>query len=468
MPPTAVKKNTQDPDQLASEARILLGASDEAITEPTEIEIALRHAFKRVAADLDVIERASMLGQEIDYAGVLGAQIHEKIADIIYLAKYKLQDMAHCPGESLDIEFARRDVALSAEILFRLGAADGLGILYDLSANTGHLAPETAKFWQVVARRTLLLLTLVNNNRQTAAYFLAARPPAQAVVENLIATNQPPTSTQLQTVLQHSRQLTGAPDPGEVPAYVKIYQHLDADLGYEGAYGVCSLINAEHRLHKALDEDDLASLVKWFLEGSRVAVGEFLRYARTKLPPHRYTELLGMCFVPRRADSRRLAAVVVELGELNRARHPEGGDANVNELLVETTMTTQKNRVGVARLAVRELTTVGNHQAILYIAEKAPLLPVAEEAIMALMRLRRLFTAEPTVEARPELLKAFRTAHKQLVEIQNLVDAIWSTDSEELIAEYIARLQALDAQQELAHVEKLINRTHTYGGHANR
>lgn len=445
-------------ETLASRVRAQFAVPDESRAEetPSAIEDALRRAFQRVADDLDAIERLHLAGQAINFPELLGPLADEKIAMILLLAKYTLQDVALCPVESLDIEYAHRDVALYAETLYQAQAQEGLASLYDLAVERGDKGAQ--RYWHNVALHCLFLIALTKDCHDGAIAFLSARPHAQRHLEELMARTQPEVPRRLRELLTASQQAQPASAPAEPSPYLRLFHQDDPGLPYDDALGTCSLISAERRIHAALDADDLAAVVRWFLAGSPRAVGELLRCARSLLPTRQYASLLEALLVPRRAHLRRLAAVVLQLGVVNRAERPAGGDAEINRLLVDVAMTKLRKRVGVARLAVRELAAVGNTDALTYLAENASLLEAAEQAVIGMKDLRRLLLLEPAVARRPDLFPAYREAHEELVEIQNLVDAVWSATSAEMAVPYIARLQALNAEPELERIRKLATR----------
>jgi hypothetical protein len=448
------------PDALEESARQLLAAGDAQRAGVTAIEEALRRAYQRVADDLLQLDERHNAGESIDIQAVFGDLLHEKLAAILVLARYTMSDMAACAREVLDIEYAHRDHAVYSEILYRANALEGLGVLYD-HAVAGRHGPR-ADFWQNAALHTLYLMALNPQPLAVMCGFLQARPLAQQHVQHLMTVTQPAVAQQLQQLLAAAQRPLPPADP---PApYMRLYGQYDQGFPYDGQEGLCAGIAAAARIHATFAQDDLAGVLRWYAGGSPTAVRAVLQEGRAALPIRQYARLLEKMLAEAGADPQRLAAVVLDLGALNRAERPHGGDAELNRILFEVTMARQEERVAVACLAVRELGAVENQPAMLVIIEHTPQLRVAEEAIMALKDMRRLLTCEALVARRPTLVPAYKRAHAILTEIQNLVDLVWSTEDADIVDQYVERLKKLKAFPELKTIADLANRSSRLSG----
>ncbi len=450
-----------DLDKLAATAQGMLDAdSRRSAQSQSAIEESLRRAYQRIADDFQLIERQHQAGENTDFAQLLGALLHEKLAAFLFLTRCTLEDMAHCPREVLDIAFAHRDQEVYAEILYRVGALDGLALLYDHAVS--RLQTPAGKFWLNVALHYLYMMALTPGQEAWLYAFLQARPIAQEHLQQLAGVTQPAVARQLSSLLQGSRA-HAVPSPA-TPPYVRVYGLYDQGFPYDGVVGICATIAAEHRVRLAFQGDDLDAVLRWFAEGSYPAVRELFHTAHSGMPVRKYARLLEKLLQQPTTDEVRLAAAIGALHAMNLAERPNGGDAEINRILFENTMNRQEERTAVACLAVRALGAVQNQPAMLIILEHAPLLRAAEEAIEALKDMRRLLTGEPLVVQRPALIPAYKRAHGQLTEIQNLLDAVWSTESPEIVERYIERLKQLKAYPELKKIEELAARSNRISG----
>jgi hypothetical protein len=452
-----------DLEKLAATAQGMLDTDPQRSTlSQSAIEESLRRAYQRIADDYAVIERQHQAGEPTDYVQLLGGLLHEKLAAFLLLTRCTLEDMARCPREVLDIAYAHRDQEVYAEVLYRTGALDGLAVLYDHAVS--RLQTPASKFWLNVALHYLYMMALTPGQEPWLCAFLQARPIAQGHVQQLMGVIQPAVAQQLAALLQAS-QAQAAP-AFTTPPYVRVYAQYDQGFPYDSVVGVCAMIAAEYRVRQAFQNDDLDGILRWFAEGSYAAVRELFRYAHGNLPTRKYARLLERLLKQPTTDVVRLAAAVGELHAMNLAERPNGGDAEINRILFENTMQREEERAAVACLAVRALGAVQNQPAMLIILEHAPLLRVAEEAIDALKDMRRLLTAEPLVVQRSALTPAYKRAHAQLTEIQNLLDDVWSADDPQIQARYIERLKQLKAFPELKKIEELAARSNRLTGNA--
>lgn len=421
-----------------------------AADERTPLEKSIRRAHQLLANDLAQIERLKRDGADIAYADCFGAQYHEKIAALIFLTRSKLLDIAGDTSSILDIVDARRDTSLLVEILFRLSAVEGLGILYDFAAV--HAQGDNAPFWQKVGQHYLHLLTLLTLTRTHVLYFLRARPAARRQVEQGMASMDEAVARAYRALGEdyvHAKaQLQTEPPPAPAE-YTIFYQRYEQSLPDAQTTRLSALLTAQDRIHRLVDAKDLPGLVKWFVEGSLPAVQYLLHSARTNLSASALLDLLTAVLALNDGDPIRLAAAVLELGRLNRAVHAAGGDPNINTQLIEATMTDKGARTGVAQLAVRELGGVNAFNEILSVLERAPIVEVADEGIRVLRDLRRLPMAEAIVNRRATLQTAFKAAQRHLQEIQSLMDSVWACQNEYMATPYITRLRELQAIHEI-------------------
>lgn len=441
-----------DPDVLGERAGLML-ASEREEPEPSAMEEALRSAYRRVAADLDTITRLQGKNAPIDVPALLVEQVDEKLAAFLMLAKYTLIDLASASRAVLDIDLAHRQLALFAEILFRMEALDGLVLLYDFAlaqARSGN-----ARFWQNVSGHCLMLLALMEKQRPRVVAFLASRPVARKQLNGLISFTRPQV---IGALLRESAKPAAPVVPTEPPLYLKLFDRYDPGLPADHAAGACATLMAQHRIAQALAQEDLPTVIRWFVEGSPAAAREVLRRTRSSLPRRAYRHFLEAILTKENPHPVRASAVVLELGMLNREDKPDGGVGEINRLLFETAMRERKERAGVSCVAVRELAAVRNMDALMVIIESAPLLRVAEEAIVAMHGRRRLLMAQPLLEARPKLQPVYDACHAELVEIQKIMEAVWNTDEDAEVQTYVARLKELRAFPELDTIAELAER----------
>ena len=449
-----VQAEYRDPERLTALARELLGAGDGFNLRPAAEE-ALHHAYQRFAADLDALNRIA--GEATGIVTQFGALLHEKLAALLFITRHTLLELAD-PPRTMDIEFARRDMTLYVDILTRLGALEGLIVLYDFAAQQAHAA--SPGFWPSVCRHLLTLMVRAPEGHVAVMDFLARRPAAWQHLRELIEHAKSEEAAVLRDLLDGAGSGSLPKPPAPAPYLLMYRQHGDG-TPYDSRECLCALVAARHHIERAFTQGDLPLVKRWFAEGSRGAAREVLRLGEVGLPARRRARLLEEFLAMPECDCVRRTAAVLELGTLNLGERPEGGQAETNRALVECAMTEDEARVGVARAAVRELVTVRNHDALLFVASRAPQLPVAEEAVTAMKDLRRLRMVEPLLRARAELRPAYRAAHQQLVEIQNLVEAVWSAPSDQTDI-YLERLKTLNAGPELDRLQELLQRNRVF------
>jgi hypothetical protein len=444
---------------LADQAHRLRRADAESVY-PSTVEMALHKAFRRVEDDLQVIARQTAAGGTIDYPALLGAEADEKLAAYLLLCKYTLIDLAHLSREVLDIEYSHRNLAVFAEIFFRTGAVDALIHLFLFAQDNLRRPTLFPRIWQNVSAHCMMLLTMMEEQRARVAHFFATTPTAFEQLEQLISFRNPEGISRLvHDCLDLRRHPMPAPEP---PPYLKLFTLADPDLPMKSVLGQCSSVSAHKRILQAFSDADMPAVLRWFLDGSAPAAGEVLCQARKRLPPKLLVSFLAAFFTPEHMPSEvRRAALVLELCALNVAERPATGMGEINRLLFETAMTPDETQLQVAVLAVRALFRVKNIDALLVIAEQAPLLRLAEEALYCIKDLRQLPAIEKVVIASPRLRPAFFHAQQELQEINWLMENVWTCDNDAILETYLARLTALNARDELDKIAKLVEKKGT-------
>lgn len=442
-----------DPALLVKEASALLDVSGHAASVGrTAVEEAIHHAHELVSPDLYVIERLKKAGMDPDYVALFGPQIHEKLAALIFLTKYKLLDIEHSSLQSRDIDDARHDLSGYVEILFRVQAVDALGIFFDYAASQRD--SHVAWLWHNVCSRCLYLMALLSECRGKVLAFLSDRPVARRMIEELILSTRPEVANALRALVEEYNRVQPTQPPqlmSEEPApYVLLYRQFEKDMPMdEDAVGISSLLTAQDRIQQAANAGDLQTVLKWIVEGSPAASRSAFRYAMSLLPPDRYVSLLEMALKYEGMDPVRLVAAVLELGAANRTTQVQGGAPKMNRALKEVALSTNEEQVGVAMVAVHEMGTVQAVADLTEVMEKAPLLQPAQEAVHVLRDLRRLPNVTNIGNRRPELVPSLQAARQQLLELQSLMEAAVSCPSDELTMVYLERLKLLKAIPEL-------------------
>ena len=441
------QEESADPDRLVERAREFLGACDDFDLRPADstAEMTLRRAYLHFAGDLDALDRTAADGDAVRTQ--FGVHLHEKLAALLFIARCTLLELADPPPPCLDIDCARLDMTLYVEILVKLGGLDGLGALYDFAAEQRRSAAPN--FWPDVCRHFLSSVRRIPAGDVWLRRFLADRPGAQQLLQEVAG--QAPAGEDPRQGLPAAAHLPADPLP-----YLRLYEQYRQDQRSFGIEGLCCLVAAKYRIEQAFMHGDLPAITRWFAEGSPCAVRTVLRRMERELPSRGRARLLQEFLHLAECDLVRRAAVVLELGTINLAECPEGGQTEINRVLVDCAMTDDGEQAGVARVAVRELVTVRNEKALLFIAARAPLLPVAEEAVLAMMEMRRLRQVEPLLNARPELRPIYRTAYQHLVEIERLVEAVWSAATPEAAESHLESLKTLRAYPELDRLTELL------------
>jgi hypothetical protein len=466
---TDVKLDPQDDSVfLAQQARALLGGDEER--PRTALEVDLRRAFKLVWPDLLKIKELRAQKTDLPYADLLGAQIDDKVAAIIFLARHKMLDVTSGPSQALDIADARADLTVFVDILVYLNAIEGLGVLYDLSYEQGVAQP--AEFWQKASTYYLHLIAKTDGARPRALQFLKDRPHARRQVEGLIASADPGIAATFRAlgedyVRARKEADTNTPPP-EPPAYMTLYQKFNAQLPDETLQGFSSLLSAEERIKGALHAGDLDKVIEWMAQGSPAAVRLAFKLPGATLATSGYVSLLEKLLLRTELPLETLAAAVVELGEANRSLQPDGGAEQINNILAGFAITHEDRLRGVTKLAVRELRSANAFNHVLTVMERTSIIEVAEEGLRMMCEMRRLTMVENVVHRRPILSLSYQQAYKYLQTVQELVSAAWGCTSEATAGVYMERLKELRAIPELEqlgkkhkHISDLANRTLT-------
>ncbi|HEY3416839.1 MAG TPA: hypothetical protein VGM23_08150 [Armatimonadota bacterium] len=442
-----------NPELLAGEAARLLNADLAAFPGRTAIEEAIRRAHQMVAADLAIFDQRRQANQEIDCRGQFGAQLHDKVAALTFITRHKLIDIALAPP-SLEITQARRDLTGSVDILFRAGAAEALGVLIDF-AGAQPDDPET-HFWSKVRQHCLLLMAQIPEARPAVFAFLSERAEMRRLIEQMMAADRPAVAAAARALGEEyvqARRAGAIAAPPPSPAMLRYAQYEQVAPGQQ-AVGLASLLAAMDRVRQALDTNDYETLVTWATQGSPAVCASVLRAARDGWPAGGYLELLQKVLAVEEVEPPRLAAAVLELGKINGTA--QGGIPDIIRIFVEVAQTDDSmRRTGVAKLAVRELGRVDAFNEVLTVMETAPIVEVAEEAILAMRDLRRLNMAESVVRSRASLLEAYDSAREYIYEVSNLMEAAFSAPSELAAQTYFNKMKERKAYAEL---EKLLKR----------
>jgi len=430
---------------------------DQSSPFPDATEKALRKAYRCVEDDLRYLAQQTAAGAPIDYPALLGGDRDEKLAAMLLLAKYTLLDMTHLSREVLDCEYTHRNLAVLAEILFRTDAADALMRLFLFAQENIRRPTLHPRLWQNVSSHCLMLLTMMERQHARVVDFFADNKMAFEQLEQLVSFTHPAMIDRLLEDCQLRRR-RGA-SPLDTPDYIRLYEQSCPDVPVKGVLGLCAFVGAQRLITKAFDDADMAEVIHWFHSGSALAAGEVLEQARTKLSAKMRVSFLASLIEQEQAPSdERVAAVICELCQINLAERPENGIGEVNRLLFETAMTEDEARLKLALLAVRALFCVKNADTMLVLAEQAPLLRIAEEALYCMKDYRRLPAIEPVVRCRPELRNAYFRAQQELQEVNWLMENVWTCEDDVLAQSYIDRLMALNAREEMEKIAKLAER----------
>jgi hypothetical protein len=450
-----------DPDHLIALAEALLDDDNPlALAEQTATADSLRIAHQLIASDLAVIDHAHRLPHEVNYAELFGSWFHEKIGALIYLIKYKLLDVADAMEETQDIVDARHDMSSYVEILFHVRAVEGLGVLFDFAVAKGER--ERIEYWEKVCLHILHLMALLTDARPRVLTFLAAREHARRLVEQGMTVPDQGMAQAfhaLGAAYVHAHKLGEIPDaPAQQPPYLRIYHRYDQGLPYEGHAGLCAYLSAKRRIHFLVKDVEVPALTHWLVHGSEAAAREVL-LAKKALSRQSYIDLLAAALDDPALHPVRATAAMMEISEVSYEDTATGGEAEINHILYRIAACREDERTGLGCVAVRMLRTVDNEQALLDLIESAPQDAVATEAVVAMKDLRRLLMVEPLIVKRPQISEVYHACHRELVEIQNLLDSAWGADSPAEAEPYVQRLQELKAYPELEKINHLIQRT---------
>ncbi len=456
----ALDKQLVDPEYLIPAALTLLDNGIPTLASSTnEVEASLCRAYHLLAADLSTLDRLRQAGAAVSYPDLFAAQRHEKTAALLYLMRHQLLDTAPSEADAREILDARRDLSAFIEALYRLEAFDAFATLFDFAAAQPRDAGN--QFWAKVCFRALHLMALLTEAQPRLLLFLKDRPEARRSVEMLMSSPDAGLAEAFRAVgdaYKQARQSGVLDVTPTAPPYLVLYQMYDQGPRTAGAAGLAALLPAQERIRRAAAAGDSDTLLAWLLTGSDPAVSATLDAARNAFPALQYANLLERLIDTPEAHPVRQTAAVLDISDINRTMNPDGGELALNGLLIKIALTDAPQRAGVARVAVRELGTIGAFNEALRIVEEAPIIEAAEEAIVVLRNLRRLPLAETPVRRRPLLQQAYQTARTQLQQIESLTEQAWSCSSEEMAAVYMDRLKALNARPELERLSQRNNR----------
>jgi len=416
----------------------------------TPREKSIRRAHQVLAGDLIRLERLREIKPGLSYTDYFGSQLYEKIGAIIYLVQYKLLDIVGNVDYSRDILETRRQTTQYVDILYRLNAASALGVLYDFAV--AHAKIDNASFWQKVSQHYLHLMAMQQLARMQVITFLGERLEARRQVEQLMASPDEAISKPFRALGEEylAARKSGQPLPAiPIAEYLACFRQYDRSAPDAQTIGLTTLLAAQELIQYAVETADIPNLQQWFLDGSPESVRYLLHVARGKLEAPLFIDLLAGVIAAETGDVVRAATAVIELGKIDYAMRPNGGDPVVNEHLAGAALSDDEARAGIGRLIVQVLGAVRATGDILNIIDRAPLPEVAEEGILMLRDLRCLPLAESIVYHRPSLHEPYRKAQRYLQEVQHLMDAVWSCQNEQIAAQYIARLRELLAIKEL-------------------
>ncbi len=450
MESNSYQTTSQDPDVLRACANPLREAiTDTPADERTPLEKSIRRAQQTLSADLLRLDQLHEKKVEVVYTDFFAAQMQEKIAVMIYFTQQIMRDIAESDAQTLDSTLARRVSSLLVEVLFRLNAVDGLGVLYDFASAQGKRG--NASFWQKVSRHYLQLMAMLPLARPQLFAFLTERPDARRDVELGLAAPDVQVSRVFRTLAEEflRARKSGQIAPPAPAAYTAFYQQYVQEEPDAQTARLATRLIVQENIHRAIDAADITSLARWFTEGSSMAVRSLLQQARTGLAATDFLDLLVNVAKAPQVDPVRAATAILEMSAINRSLQANGGDLTINQHLTNLTMTDDSVRFAIARLAVQELSAVGAFNEILTIMERAPYVDVATEGIAVLYELRRLPLAKSIVARRATLKPAFDEAERQAQFLQGLMDAAWACQDNHMVTPYMNRLRDLKALHEL-------------------
>ena len=451
-------KPTNDPEYLIHEAEgVLAVPSTDAPAQRSSLEEDIRHAYRVVSADLVKIQALAEKESEIPYAEIFGALLHDKLAAITFLAKHKLYDVNYAAPNALETIEARRDLSGLVEILFKMHAVDGLKMLYDFSAQQQTL--HDPHIWQSVSLYYLRLIAMMPEEAHSRVIaFLKERPNARRQVEQQMVSADPLVATLFRGLgeiyVRVRNDFQELDDLAINSLYARLYYQYDPAPPNEHTLGLTMLLATETRLNMAVRAGDLTTIVRWVTDGSPAMARLAFQLARNGLSVWAYAAVLGQILQRKELPAVILVAAVLELGALNRRRNTDTGEAEINSLLVDFALCSNPNLTAAARIAVRQLGDVQATHEVVTVIEKAPIIEVAEEGILALRDLRCLPLADTIVQRRPILTVAMRSAVHYLQDVQTQAAAVWAAQSLDAAAPYLERLKALKALPELEEIGK--------------
>jgi len=430
--------------------------STEVLPQHSMLEEDIRRAYRVVEADLTKIDALrEQQVEEIPYAEILSSQLHDKLAAIVFLAKHKLYDITYGTPTEMETIEARHDLSGLIEILFVMQAVDGLMILYDFTVQQQAL--HDAAIWQNYNLYYLRLIAMMPETMHPRIMiYLKERPIARRQVEQLMGSPDPATANVFRALgeeyLRARNEATDFDDLAASTLYARLYYQFDQHAPDEQTLGLTVRLATETRLQQAVKAGDVATVVRWIVEGSLTIARLAFQLARSGFSVWVYATLLGQLLQRKDISPTVLTAAVLELGNLNKMRNAATGEVEINHLLADFALSSESALAGVARVAVWKLREVNALNEIITVIENAPVLEVAEEGIRALRDMRHLALAEPIVQRRPNLMIAYKAAQHHLQEIERLMTTIQTSEASAAALTALDRLQQLRAILELEHL----------------
>jgi hypothetical protein len=446
----AVVDNAEELIRLASE---FLTEEPPPPSRQLALEEAIQHAHQLVAAELSALDRAREAKQELDPGTLFREHTQEKIAALVFIAKHLFFDIAPPQPDAapLEVQLARQDSAQYMQLLFHLRAVDGLALLFDCAANAPH-TNDNIKFWQQVALHCLHTMALIPDARQHIIAFLTDRPGARRMVESMMNSADAQVAAHFRALgeeyvrLKRANVIMQLPPP---PKYIELFAQYDRSVPEGRTVGYASWLCAQRRITQAVKANDFTVVTKWVAEGSpRTARLAFTTVQRS-IPAKQYAVALEQMLAHETMSAVRLAAAVLELGKINRAAQPKGGEQRINNILIDLACSGIPARIGVAKVAVHQLEAVDAFNELIQILEQAVIVEVAEEAVYMLRNLRRLPIAESVARKRVLLQPAFERARADVQKAHNIMEAAFASPSDEIASMYLDQLKELGALPEI-------------------
>lgn len=444
--------------QLVEKANaILTGVKTEEEERQTLTNEAIGRAHALVSPDLYVIEKLLDSGITPDIPRLLGAQMQEKIAAIIFLVKHFLLDIEYSTLESRDVIESRQNVQTLVKLLFHLKACDALAIFYEFA--TAQQNSRLPVLWQNVSDRCLYLLALLPESREQVLVFLHTHPTALPRARQFATSTRQDISLAFKALLldyqravMQEQLATYASSP---PPYVQMYhQEYEDFVPLTGAMGTASFLVARDRIEQAVVSGDIVTILQWIQEGSPDIVRETLHCAAHYMTNEQYIDLLERVIRMEGVDKIRITIAILELGTLNRRLSEHGGNQEINHVFVRFAMTEEAENIVVAKIVVRQLGSVRGYKHLAAIVENAPQLEVARAAIEMMGELHQLALVRSLRQHRPQIAPYLEAAEAKILMVGSIMESAISCPTPDLAMVYLERLRDLQAVYELNEISK--------------